>query len=234
MASGSKCGVTIVFASAVIALVAIVTPLQAQNAGKISDPTDESYRTIVKPIFDKNCSGCHMAGGHGGGLRLDSLSLLLKGGEDGPIVTFGNSGLSTLAKAVHYNDPALQMPPKAKLSDTDITIIDAWIQQSAAPIETVSSSPASLAPPAHQAAVGILPASTTALPQLAAEQEQFFETRIRPVLVNKCYSCHASSAKGGLRLDSRAALLQGGKDGVVVVPGHPESSVISSADPRLR
>src|SRR6202000_2725017 len=68
-----------------------------------------------------------------------------------------------------------------------------------------------------------------ASPQLVAEQEQFFETSVRPILVGKCYSCHASAAKGGLRLDSRKALLQGGKDGAVVIPGHPESSILSSA-----
>ena len=66
-------------------------------------------------------------------------------------------------------------------------------------------------------------------PQLLAEQEAFFETSVRPVLANKCFFCHASAAKGGLRLDSRQALMQGGKDGPVVVPGDPEHSTLSHA-----
>src|SRR5436853_104421 len=43
---------------------------------------------------------------------------------------------------------------------------------------------------------------------------QLFEQKIRPVLVEHCYSCHSADAKklrGGLRVDSRAALLKGGE-----------------------
>ena len=55
---------------------------------------------------------------------------------------------------------------------------------------------------------------------------EFFETKIRPVLVEQCYSCHnsAKTAKGGLSLDDRASLLKGGTEGVVVVAGKPERS----------
>ncbi len=55
---------------------------------------------------------------------------------------------------------------------------------------------------------------------------EFFEARIRPVLVEQCYSCHNSvkTAKGGLALDDRASLLKGGTEGVVVVAGKPEKS----------
>ncbi len=55
------------------------------------------------------------------------------------------------------------------------------------------------------------------LPALAAEDEgmEFFEKRIRPVLVNECLECHSSQAKtqdklkGGLLIDSKADLLRG-------------------------
>ena len=53
----------------------------------------------------------------------------------------------------------------------------------------------------------------------------FFEARVRPVLVEHCYSCHgADKQKGGLRLDSRDALRRGGDSGPAVVPGKPEDS----------
>ncbi|MDB5350206.1 MAG: hypothetical protein JWN86_1453 [Planctomycetota bacterium] len=57
-------------------------------------------------------------------------------------------------------------------------------------------------------------------------QVEFFESRIRPVLVEHCYKCHnsAKTAKGGLAVDDRAALLKGGDGGAVVVPGKPEES----------
>ena len=49
------------------------------------------------------------------------------------------------------------------------------------------------------------------------------------MLAKNCYTCHTSLSSGGLRLDSRDAMLKGGKDGVVVVPGHPETSLLVSA-----
>src|SRR6516225_7537681 len=55
----------------------------------------------------------------------------------------------------------------------------------------------------------------------AAEPDfNFFETKIRPVLVERCYECHGEKKqKGGLRLDGKAALLKGGDSGPIVVPG---------------
>ena len=55
----------------------------------------------------------------------------------------------------------------------------------------------------------------------AAEPTEFFEAKIRPLLVNRCYACHTDKASAGLRVDSRAALLKGGKSGPAIVPGDP-------------
>ena len=60
----------------------------------------------------------------------------------------------------------------------------------------------------------------------------FFERKIRPVLVEHCYSCHSQQAKksrGGLRVDSRAALLAGGDRGPALVPGQPDKSRLIEA-----
>jgi len=57
-----------------------------------------------------------------------------------------------------------------------------------------------------------------------------FEKTIRPLLVEKCLSCHGEKkAKGGLRLDSRAAMLKGGDSGPAVVPGKPSDSLLIRA-----
>lgn len=57
--------------------------------------------------------------------------------------------------------------------------------------------------------------------------ETFFETRIRPLLVEACIQCHGPDvASGELRLDSREALLKGGEHGPAVVPGDPEQSLL--------
>lgn len=66
----------------------------------------------------------------------------------------------------------------------------------------------------------------------ADEDLEFFEARIRPVLVQKCYECHSSvsaDVKGGLRLDSREALRRGGESGPGLVPGQPDDSLILEA-----
>ena len=61
----------------------------------------------------------------------------------------------------------------------------------------------------------------------------FFESKIRPILIERCYSCHSARAakvKGGLRLDSRVAVRAGGESGSpAVVPGKPEESALYQA-----
>lgn len=69
-------------------------------------------------------------------------------------------------------------------------------------------------------------------PPLSDKQVDFFESKIRPVLVQKCYSCHSAQAgepKAGLMLDSRPAMHTGGDSGPAVVPGDIDSSLIMAA-----
>lgn len=64
------------------------------------------------------------------------------------------------------------------------------------------------------------------------EQIEFFEKRIRPILVNHCYECHSQSAKkvqGKLLLDTRAGVEKGGRSGPAVVPGKPRESRLIQA-----
>ncbi len=59
---------------------------------------------------------------------------------------------------------------------------------------------------------------------------KFFEDRVRPILANRCLSCHGlDKPKGGLRLDSLAAMLEGGDRGPAIVPGKPEESLLVQA-----
>ena len=56
---------------------------------------------------------------------------------------------------------------------------------------------------------------------------EFFESRIRPVLVAECYECHdAKKQKGDLRLDYRDGLLKGGEEGPAIVPGDAKKSLL--------
>ncbi|MCY2966412.1 MAG: DUF1553 domain-containing protein, partial [Planctomycetota bacterium] len=72
----------------------------------------------------------------------------------------------------------------------------------------------------------------TAEPSAAdrAQAEAFFESKIRPLLVDRCLECHGGAKqKAGLRLDSPAALTQGGNSGAVVVPKQPDKSLLIQA-----
>ena len=61
---------------------------------------------------------------------------------------------------------------------------------------------------------------------------EFFENKVRPVLVEHCYKCHSDKAeklKGGLYVDSREGILKGGDNGPAIVPGDPDKSLLIKA-----
>jgi hypothetical protein len=68
--------------------------------------------------------------------------------------------------------------------------------------------------------------------KLTAEQLEFFESKIRPLLVENCYNCHSSEGqgtRGGLAVDSREGLHVGGESGPAIVPGNLEESLLWNA-----
>jgi hypothetical protein len=70
------------------------------------------------------------------------------------------------------------------------------------------------------------------VPTITDSQRAFFESKIRPVLASKCYSCHSAQAKeveDNLLLDTRAGVLKGGVDGPVIVPRDPDKSLMIQA-----
>lgn len=79
------------------------------------------------------------------------------------------------------------------------------------------------------------------LPDPPKDQTSFFENKVRPLLAEKCFSCHSAAqkkSKGGLTLDTRDALFKGGDSGPVIVPGKPDESRLIQAvrhtDPDLK
>ena len=79
--------------------------------------------------------------------------------------------------------------------------------------------------------------ATMALPLGLAERTdfspegiQFFESKIRPLLVNNCHECHGNEKhKGNLQLNSRKTILRGGDSGAAIVPGDPAKSLLIEA-----
>src|SRR5262245_705659 len=69
-------------------------------------------------------------------------------------------------------------------------------------------------------------------PEFSPAQLDFFERKIRPALVQHCYSCHTGDPKklkGGLSVETRQSLLDGGDNGPAIVPGDPDKSLLIKA-----
>jgi len=74
--------------------------------------------------------------------------------------------------------------------------------------------------------------AATSATAITPEQNAFFEAKIRPVLADKCYSCHSAEAekiKGELLLDSRNGMQKGGENGPAVFPGDLDKSLLITA-----
>ena len=82
--------------------------------------------------------------------------------------------------------------------------------------------------------------SAAALAQGAKPQSkaEFFEAKVRPLLSKRCYSCHTEAKMGGLQMDTPENMMKGGEDGLVLVPGKPDQSLLVKAvrytDSRIR
>src|SRR5580658_8504808 len=111
------------FSSLVLGCVAIAVCALADEQSKDVDPKlfpppstkqGVTYAADIQPIFAKSCYPCHSAKTQKpkGKLRLDTLELVLKGGEDGPALVKGDSAKSTMvAQICHQGDPDDYMPP---------------------------------------------------------------------------------------------------------------------------
>ena len=77
--------------------------------------------------------------------------------------------------------------------------------------------------------LALLPAGRALADEPTAEQLKFFETRIRPLLVERCYECHSGDpdeVESKFQIDSRAGILRGGIHGPAAIAGMPEKSLM--------
>ena len=90
----------------------------------------EFFENKVRPVLVKNCFRCHGENEKAikGGLRLTSREGILKGGDTGPAIVPGNPEQSLLVKAIRYKDTNTAMPPKQKLTDTEIAALTKWVE----------------------------------------------------------------------------------------------------------
>jgi len=110
--------------SALFIAAAIQLSAQSVNAG-----TPEYFENNVRPILANNCFGCH-TNSQLGGLRLDSLDGMKKGGQHGPAIVPGNPDKSLLIQAVKQTGE-IKMPLGGKITEGEIAKLEAWVKAGA-------------------------------------------------------------------------------------------------------
>ena len=95
--------------------------------------TNTFFESKVRPILSEKCYECHSASASKskGGLRLDHINLILKGGDSGPALVKGKPLESLIMEAIRYEDPDFHMPPKEKLSKQVVVDFEKWIMEGA-------------------------------------------------------------------------------------------------------
>jgi mono/diheme cytochrome c family protein len=190
------------------------------------------FEKSIEPLLSNRCSGCHNDAAASGGLSFDKRETLLRGGQSGPAIVPGKPEESLLVHRVLGDDPSKVRMPMGDdaLSAAQIGDLKTWIAAGAPwPLKTVAAS-------APATAKGKVPYPRPA----TAEQLEYFEKKVRPIFVNRCYNCHSDAFKeaGGLRVDVGIAIFAGGNSGPVIIPGDPAASKlvmkIKATDPKVR
>ena len=92
--------------------------------------SDKLWRESVEPLLEKNCFKCHGGVRQRGGLDLRSLSLQLRGGDNGPAIHPGDPQRSRLLQLVQPGaDPHMPPDTKKQLSPSEIASLTHWIER---------------------------------------------------------------------------------------------------------
>lgn len=109
----------------------------AGGAGAVPAAEDaaavEFFEQKIRPILVLHCSECHSSDSkkQQGGLLLDSRAGWMRGGDSGAVIVPGDPEKSLLILAVRQTDKDLKMPPKQKLTDTQIADLESWVKSGA-------------------------------------------------------------------------------------------------------
>lgn len=112
-----------------VAQAPLHTPTSPVAAVQVSVEAD-LFEQQVRPILQAHCFRCHGSDKQRGGLRVDSMSGLLKGGHSGPALVPHEPGQSLLIAAIMHQDD-LKMPPAEKLNGEQIRTLTDWVSAGA-------------------------------------------------------------------------------------------------------
>jgi mono/diheme cytochrome c family protein len=156
------------------------------------------FAEAIGPLFQEHCQMCHNSESRNAGLDLSTREALLRGGKSGPAIVPGNAKESLLYKLVaHEQEPG--MPSKApKLPGEIVARVAAWID-AGAPFDNVA----------------------------ADTETKLNKEHLRSILETQCFTCHGGKLEqAGLSMETRETLLKGSDNGLVVVPGNAQASLV--------
>ncbi|MFM8933586.1 MAG: PSD1 and planctomycete cytochrome C domain-containing protein [Gemmataceae bacterium] len=97
---------------------------------RAASPADDFFEQKIRPLLNDQCQKCHGEKKQQGGLRLDSLESVLKGGDSGPAVVPGKPDDSLMIRAIRH-DGDLKMPSSKKLPASQIGLLERWVAEGA-------------------------------------------------------------------------------------------------------
>ncbi|RPH76425.1 MAG: hypothetical protein EHM77_09215, partial [Planctomycetaceae bacterium] len=113
----------------------LATAMMFGSPSASADERAEFFESRIRPLLINRCCKCHSSETEqNGGLSLDSKAGWEIGGDSGTSIVPGDVDASLLIRAVRWDDPDVQMPPKdagGKLSAAEIADLEAWVQRGA-------------------------------------------------------------------------------------------------------
>ncbi len=167
----------------------------------IIDTIEEAivYRDVIEPILAQKCWSCHSSSKQRGGLRLDDVKYVLKGGKHGPIIAGSSEGSKMYKRLNLPEDDDEHMPPagRPQPTESEIKLIAWWINNDAPydkKIKEVSTSP-EIYSILEELVVGRLAVESYSIPQLpippadsdTIKTVQSFGIHVLPVAQNSNY-----------------------------------------------
>jgi len=188
--------------------------------GKAKNLLPVSFEQEVAPILIANCLRCHNEEQASANLRLDTFSMMARGGRNGvPVAPRVPARSGLLMRIVTENDQQRMPRGGAKLPDAEIMTIARWIEQGAIydgkdPEARIGDSMVEKKEP-----VKVVMADGT--------ETVSFTNDVAPWLVNICMGCHSgNNPRGKFGFTTFEQLLQGGPTGTTINPGKPDESYI--------
>ncbi|MEM9828478.1 MAG: c-type cytochrome domain-containing protein [Planctomycetota bacterium] len=194
--------------------------------------TGVSFVRTVAPILDRHCGGCHVRSGKGG-FRMRNFAELMRGPSEGVVVFAGDPIGSRLIETIETGD----MPRGGgRVPADELQTLKDWVSQgakfdgddpaTALPILAAAKPPAATPRPPldPKSTPKPAPKPTTA----SSGSLVSFSSQVAPILAENCNGCHleTGNVRGGLNMNTFAALVRGGDSGEAFTAGNGDASLL--------